>query len=197
MKPNLNVYITRTIMDTKTGKTIKKYRKRQARSFVKAFMQFMEIMTAHAYNVASGAVNITDTGGTPRSTSYSVESQQRATYGEAPANDSSYGIQIGTGTTAPAITDHTLETKIGHGVGAGQMQYGACSVQTAGVVGATMELNIVRTFINGSDDTITVKEVGWVVGKELTFFLWIRDAVDDAVANGQTYTVTYTLTTTV
>lgn len=199
MKGNLNLYITRTITDTKTGKVIKRYRKRQAKSFVKAFMQLLEIHMAHAWSESSGAVTIKDVGGDEQSMTVSDTSSDQFFACEAPANQSYYGIQIGTGITAPAIADFTLETQIAHGAVATQMQYGTCSVQSAGIVGATMEMTITRAFVNASGGLITVKEVGLVcTSDEVTFdFLLIHDAVDDAVADGQTYTITYTLITTV
>lgn len=193
---NMNLYITREIRD-KNGKLIKRWRRRQSKSFVKQWMQLLEAIMAHAYGANADAVTIKDTGNTNRSVFAQVTDSYYWLAAEAPANTSTYGTQIGTGTTAPTTADYSMETQIAHGVGAGQMQYGACSVQSAAVNGASMEMNITRAFVNGSGGAITVREVGLVVDTIGFMFLVLRDAVNDTVNDGQTYTVTYTLQTTV
>ena len=198
MKANMTVYITRTITDTKTGKVIKRYRKKQSKSFVKAFMQHLEAMMAHAYNAQSDSVTIKDTSNTERSVNVYTTDSQLYFGVEAPVNTDTYGVQIGTGTTAPAVADYTIETQIAHGTGAGEMEHGATGVGSATVSGSDMEMTITRAFVNNSGGAITVKEVGLTAETQSTWmFLLLRDAVNDAVADGQTYTVTYTFTTTV
>ena len=199
MKANMNLYITRTITDTKTGKVIKQHRKKQCKSFVKAFMQCLELLMGHEKGENSDDITIKDTANAPQTATWRTDNADDHGGVEAPANIDTYGIQIGTGTTAPTVSDYTIETQIAHGAGAGQMQYGAGSVQSATVSGAKMEMTITRAFVNASGGSITVKEVTLVTTWQPFFynFLWLRDAVDDAVGDGQTYTVTLTLETTV
>lgn len=198
MKGNVNLYITRIITDTKTGKIIKKYRRKQSKSFVKAFMQTLEAQFAHASGVLCDAVSIKDTAGANHDVTMASDADYYNAL-EAPANTELYGVHIGIGTTAPTVNDYAMETKIAHGSVATKMEYGACGVGVATVSGSDMELNITRPFVNSSGGSITVKEVGIVCATTIGpyYHLITRDAVDDAVADGQTYTVTYTLTTTV
>jgi len=195
----LKLYITRTITDTKTGKVIGGHRRRLCKSFVKAFMQHLEILMAHAFDASSDLVSIKDVDGTDRSVSVGAIDSDLYFACEAPPNEGLYGTLIGIGTTAPAVADHTIETQILHGIStAEKMEHGATSIQSAGVSGSDMEMTITRAFVNSSGGTIVVKEVGVVTKTKTTwYFLILHDAVDDSVANGQTYTVTYTFTTTV
>lgn len=114
----------------------------------------------------------------------------------APANNNVYGVQVGTGTTAPTINDTKLETKITHGVGAGQMQYSAVTFGAPTSDGSTAHFTITRDFSNNSGGSITVKEIGLAVNfysylGSTEIILTIRDAVDIAVPDGETLTVNY------
>lgn len=192
---NLKLEIIRTWK--KDGKIVK-VRKKQSRSFVKAWLQLIEMALAHPYNTASDSVNITDTSNTARACSWATEDAQTHWALEAPVSNTNYGVLIGTGTTAPATADYGMETLIAEGAGAGQMNYAATSVLAAGVSGANMEMEMTRAIVNNSGGSITVKEVGLVVQNATTwYFLIVRDAVNDAVSDGQTYTITYKFTTTV
>jgi len=200
MKGNLNVYITRTITDTKTGKIIKKFRKKQSRSFVKAFMQCLELAMAHVGAQQSTNVTIKDTSNADNLCSFGDDDAKQHFGVEAPANIDTYGIQVGIGTTAPTVSDYTIETLILQGAAASKLVYGATTVQSATVSGSNMEMVMTRAFVNSSGGTITVKEITLVCTWKVTAqykHLLIRDAVNDAVNDGQTYMVTYTFTTTV
>lgn len=78
------------------------------------------------------------------------------------------GIAVGTSDTAFSVEDYKLDSIVTHGVGAGQLSYGATvvgggsgvAVYDAGV----WTMTISRTFNNGSGDTITVKEIGLMYG---------------------------------
>ena len=175
----------------------------KSHSFVLQFLQLLEILMAHAYADTAHNVSIKDTGGVSRtvqvgSTFYVVNYMAV----EAVATTQTYGVMVGTGTNAPATDDYTLQTQIAHGSGAGQMQYGACSMSAAGIVGANVDLYLVRPFINGSGSTITLKEVGVVVSNLYSsngqgFFLIAHDSVDQAVANTECALVSYDIRTTV
>ena len=135
MKANLNLFITRTI---------------QAKSFLKAFLQFQEFHMAHAYGANCDAITIKDTGGTDRALQQAAYDLKNFGALEALATDDAGGILVGIGTTAPDVSDNAMETLTAHGLGATQLEYGACGVGAATVVGSKMVMNIVRAFINSS-----------------------------------------------
>lgn len=198
MKGNLIIYITRTIKDTKTGKVIKRYRKKQSRSFVKAFMQCLELAIAHQGGINSTNVTIKATNNADNVCSFGDDDSKHNFGVEAPANIDTYGIQVGIGTTAPTVSDYTIETLILQGAVADKFVYGATVVQSATVSGSEMNMIMTRVFVNNSGGTITVKEVTLVCTWKITAqykHLLLRDVVNDAVNNGQTYTITYTFTT--
>jgi len=115
------------------------------------------------------------------------------------------GIRVGTNNTAVNISQTSLYTPIAHGVGAGQLTHGACTLDVLIESNPTVTLKIIRTFSNGSGDTITVKEIGLFcygfVAATPTYasFMLGRDVPSPTidVLNGQTLTVRYILTTTV
>jgi len=118
-------------------------------------------------------------------------------------DDDSFGLVVGTGTTAPDNMDYKLETLIAHGVAATQLDYGGTSYVAVTEVGANIDLQILRTFTNSSGGDITVEEVGiYAIAVETggtnKVVAIIRDVTGGIlVANGQTLTLTYTLRTTV
>lgn len=122
----------------------------------------------------------------------------------APTTITTYGILAGTGVTAPATLDYTMQTLIAHGIAAGNLLYQATAVGGAGVVGANTDTIIARVLVNGSGGTVTIKEVGMAValnayGDTTTahYFLVAHDAVNQAIANGEVAIVSYDFRTTV
>lgn len=190
------------IFDPK-GKLYKTTGDQPSHSFVKQFLQLMEILMAHPYDSYPDSVTIVDTGGSGRSYSASQSSYiSHLMATEAGAGNTTYGILVGTGETAPATGDYSLETQISHGTGAGQLSYGATTVDHATEIGANMDMIITRAFVNGSGASITIKECGIVVrhmhwGSGYYYFLIIHDAANQAVPDGYTAYVTYTIRTTV
>jgi hypothetical protein len=179
---------------------LKRSRRRICRSFVKAFLQMMEVLTAHAYDDYSDAVTIKDTSNTDNN----IQNNSTDTGGdklfasEAPAGNTSYGLLVGTGVTAPTVSDYTMETLIAHGTAATQLSYGATAVSAATVSGTSTILAIIRSYTNGSGGAITVKEIGWVTETyNAKYNLMLRDSVDQAIADAATSTLTLTIVTTV
>lgn len=112
-----------------------------------------------------------------------------------------YGIVVGTnaGTTAEDNENYALDTKIAHGVGGGQLGYQAVTFIYAREVGANVDLDVSRVFANTSGGAITVREIGIICRNttDAKFHLLLRDVVaDEAVADGFSLTVIYTLRTT-
>jgi hypothetical protein len=117
-------------------------------------------------------------------------------------NVDTYGILVGTGTTAPTIDDYQMETKITHGIGAGQLQYSAVAFGAPTSDGTVSHFTITRDFSNASGSPITVREVGLVVligrmGSGSDYYLTIRDSVNITIPDGETLTVNYRLQATV
>lgn len=121
-----------------------------------------------------------------------------------PALDDSYGIVVGTnaGTTAEDNENFKLDTKILHSDAgaAGKMNYRDVQFTAPRVVGPNVDFDISRAFLNETGVTITVKEIGIICHADWRgwYHLLLRDVVsDEAVLDGYTLTVIYTLRTTV
>lgn len=110
------------------------------------------------------------------------------------------GIVVGTGNTAVTVDDYALETKIAHGVGAGQLSYQAVSADAdcANSPAGTWFVNINRTFINNSGDSILIKEVG-IYAKSTNYYCIERTVLDTpyTVLNGEGCVVNYKIAITV
>jgi len=180
----MELWIEALVKDKK-GKVLKRL-ERKAHSFVGNFIRCL------AVQFVSGKEAITDVGGNavnPYANQYSLKA------GAGSGNDD-FGIQAGTGTNAVSINDTALQTKIAHGTGSGQLQYGAVTFGATACDASKCECTITRDFANGSGGDITVNELGLVLqmydggNKNI---LVARDVVSGgiAVANGQTLTVNY------
>jgi len=177
----------------KNGKIIHRTHKRRSHSFVR---QFLQIFYPHTSEIAYNGVVTDITNATKNIV------QNSNNFGMAGGvGDDEVGIVVGTGSTAESVDDYKLDTKIVHGAGGGELQYGNQAFNIP-VVGAT-EVNyvITRTFVNGSGGAIVVAEIG--IDIEATSaaanFLAVRDVLPstESVADGLTLTVQYTFTTTV
>jgi hypothetical protein len=171
-----------------------------SKSFVKQFLQIFWMQCSwpsSGYGMLPRLVKGTD------GTEYYLGAYTYTWRCDAPANNDTYGVMVGTGITAPTIDDYQMETKIAHGIGAGQMQYSAVSFGAPASDGTTSQFTITRDFANQSGGSITVREVGLIVtGYQYEtgttrYFLTIRDAVNIAVPNGETLTVNYRIQATV
>jgi hypothetical protein len=178
---------------------------RPSHSFVIAFLQFIEAVTAHPSGVNCDPIPIKDTSGTTNNVSGSTPyngSFYNMMGWEAPASDDTYGIVVGTGTNAPTNADYSMQTKIANGTSTCQLQYQACSVGRGLVVGANVDLVMSRLFINTSGSTITLKEIGIydkinpASGAD-QFYMMVHDAVNQAINNQEVGIVSYDFRTTV
>jgi hypothetical protein len=186
----------RLLLHDRKGKIIKDTGEIPSHSYV---IQFLELINGYFDGVAITATDVNGAESTLLGTS------RIAYYGNlnAPATNDTFGIVVGTnaGLTPVSNTDYKLDTKILHGSAiADKLKYGAVTFTAPAVVEANIDMVIVRTFINDSGGTITVKEIG-IICKNTTdtkYHLLLRDVVaDEAVLDGYTLTVTYTLRTTV
>ncbi len=146
---------------------------------------------------------VRDAGNTLRQLGYATASFTWGNESAAntPAATTTYGILVGTGTTAPASLDYAMQTLTAQGSSANQ-QYQATAVGSSGVVGANVDTVIARVLVNGSGETITIREVGLAIlqidsAGTQRYFLVAHDAVNQAIANGEIAIVSYDIRTTV
>ncbi|MCL7393199.1 MAG: hypothetical protein LZ162_06200 [Thaumarchaeota archaeon] len=79
----------------------------------------------------------------------------------APDNNDSFGIWVGSGSTPVSPTDYNLSSKIPHGSGSGQLDYEPHTV-TSSYSSTSSYAEIARSFINRSGANVIVREVGIV-----------------------------------
>lgn len=118
----------------------------------------------------------------------------------ASAGDDTYGILVGTGTNVVTPADYSLQTKIAHGTGAGQLSYAGTSVLSPVTVGSTRYFDITRNFSNSSGADITINEIGYAVQSLSTYYIMMaRDKLTSGlvVPNLGTAHVRYRLSATV
>ena len=181
---NVKAYLKIKVID-ENGKCTY-YRRYRSRSFVANFLR--QIFT----NLSGQSVNNVNTSGG----SYSTSSEGAIGVADG-SNDSSYGILIGTGTSAPSIIDSNLSQVISNGSSVGQMQYGAVSVTGAVTNTSTNTgyITVTRTFTNNSGSSITVSEVGLVASSVAfnQFYLIIHDLLPTpiTVPNGSSLSISY------
>lgn len=107
----------------------------------------------------------------------------------AALNDDLFGLQVGTGTTAAAKGDNTLQTKIADGTSSGQLVYNAQVISAATAISGGYRLTLSRQFDNSSGGTVTVEECGLVsqcrdTGNAVKYALLVRDLQTQAISNG-------------
>jgi hypothetical protein len=79
----------------------------------------------------------------------------------APDNDDTYGIVVGSGSTPVSPTDYRLASKISNGTGTGQLDYEPQTV-TSSYSDTSSYFEIARSFINRSGGDVIVREVGLI-----------------------------------
>jgi len=199
----IKMYLTVKLSDEK-GKTVY-YKRIKSHSFLRGFIamlkgQFAARMSSDQYG---GNATVKDVNGADRGYpctagrwSYLSESLMNTHTTE---NDDTYGIAVGTGDLPNSLNTCSLDQKISHGTGAGQLLYGAPFYQDVySPSSGVLEFKLGRTFTNVSGATITVKEVGIIVrtfdaGVQAMSVLIARDVITPInVQNGYTLTVIYT-----
>jgi hypothetical protein len=113
-----------------------------------------------SYVSTASRSDLIDTSNTARPLRIAVSSATIAMGGNAPAGETTAGIVVGSSNTPVAIDQYSLQALIAHGTGAGQLQYGATTVDPIVKTATTWTLRIIRTFTNGSGATVTVYELG-------------------------------------
>lgn len=111
------------------------------------------------------------------------------------AGNASLGSVVGSGNTAVTLGDYKLDTQIAHGVGAGQLQYGATSFDAKPAqLAKQVFYRLYRTFTNGSGGDVSVFEFGIYMDIGTNFYACAcRDVLINpvVVANGSALTLAY------
>ncbi len=164
-----------------------------SRSYVQAWNQILNVQASQA------SKTVKDTGGTDRSAlphDFSLNCN-------APLSNVLFGIRVGKGTTAVAITDYALESPLGEGTGTDELEHLGVTFTTPAVVASTCSFTVKRIMNNASGATISgIKEIGcYVKFYALTsrYALGFRDILPSAVSvpDGGSITVIYTIAVTV
>jgi len=220
---NIDMRLTITVKD-KNGKIIKQH-KQHSHSFLMNFLAMLATMMVNSYNSYNNFFYYRSTTGTWWSPStggtYGATNSEELFDMLDDANDSTYGIVVGTGTATPTPNDYNLQSQIINGTGAGQLYYGAHSISptptttsngnmtsppspgTLTPSGNTTSFSVSRTFQNQSGASITVSEVG-ILAQSLGFnqpniyILIIHDLLSSAITipNNGVMAITYTISVT-
>jgi hypothetical protein len=152
--------------------------------------------TTSNYSTSSRA-DLIDTSGTARSLLLGGGTSTSTVGGNAPAGTADSGIVVGTSDTPVSLGQYNLQSPIAHGTGAGQLSYGATTVESL-VKDTAWYFRVIRTFTNSSGSSITIREIGLFVRFGLfspTYFscMLARDVPSTpiTVPNGSTLTVRY------
>lgn len=94
------------------------------------------------------------------------------------------GIQVGTGSTAPASTNYAMGTRIAHGQAEGQLVYAGSEIEPVVVSAPSATMLLRRFFYNKSGGAITVNEVGLYTTAFITTVAYIFLACRDVIAEG-------------
>jgi hypothetical protein len=111
-------------------------------------------------------------------------------------NDDSYGIVVGSGTVGIALDQYAPASKIAHGTGSGQLDYGVSSYEDlgldTGVSPPVYRFRFLRTFSNLSGAAININEVCIIARSYWKDFGGVRNDVKYMIARDvlpSTYTV--------
>lgn len=188
---------------SKSGLYLKDKRVEQCNSYVDNFNKWLYSLLCDSTGSLNGSA--VDTGGTARTINAGGSSGaviRLLMSGIYTSGVATGGIQVGTGIGATTISTYAIGTLIAHGIGAGQLSYGAISLDGWTTSGADSWYAISRAFTNSSGGNITVTEVTAVARMNSTtthHFLFERTKLSssETVNNGTTKTFTYKFKVTV
>jgi hypothetical protein len=164
----LRGFIEVTVWD-RDGKVVQKGRQ-EMRSFLNNFLKILEALF-RAGQVSMTSTTVTDTSGSSKTAFAEWYACSTCVFGggtpmgcKASSGDGSYGIVVGSGTTAVALDQYTLISPISHGTGQGQLSYGSMTVEDLGldqtVSPPVYRIRLIRTFVNFTSSAINMNEVG-------------------------------------
>lgn len=174
------------------------------RSFLLQYYLFTSSVQNTAYGTGAGVIAIKDTANVARSIPIATSASSALMCIAAPVATTTYGLVVGTDTTANTATQVALNTLIANGVGAGQLSYGVTALSSAS--GSTpCQYTMARNLANGSAAPIIVNEAGVYfsgayAGPTQDYWAIIRDVNSGGLVtinNGSNTTGTYTLSYTI
>jgi hypothetical protein len=139
----------------------------------------------------SPGITVTDVTGASytgvlRSDSTAYAKAQMGWYNQGEVGVDANGIVIGSGTTSPTRTDYSLQAKIAHGTGTGQIYYNRQIYELL----SDTQFRLTREFTNAGSD-LSVAEAGLIyqtgIGGSLRTLLLLRDvftAISVTTGNG-------------
>ncbi len=165
-----SIRLSMEIVDLPSGLSVV----RPTHSWVKAMAQIYSAMAGNA-----DILSIIDTS----SAAFTFDNGNTNSSGlraNAAINDDLFGLLVGTGTTAAAKDDDSIETKIADGTGAGELEHAVMVISAATAISGGYRVTLSRQFDNNSGGDITVKECGIVTqcrdtGNAVKYALIIRD----------------------
>jgi len=218
---NIDIRIEAKVID-KNGKIIKVH-KQKSHSFVMNFLAILGMLMLQPFGSVNNYYYVLATDGAWYNVAPGAQLPQILAMLDG-ANDSSYGIVVGSGTATPTPNDYKLGNQIQNGTGSGQLQYSAHSFSPAAgtgsindqtstpssgvltVSGNTTSFQISRQFTNQSGASITVSEVGIIAkisdwyqsGAQSVYVLIIHDLLSSPVTvpNLSILQITYTISVT-
>ena len=218
---NIDVKLTAIVKD-KDGKIIKVHKQR-SHSFLMNFLAILGMAMLQPFGNVNNYYYVLATNGAWYNVAPGAQLPQILAILDG-ANDSSYGIVVGSGTAKPTPNDYELQSQIQNGTGSGQLQYGEhlisptpgtgsvndqASTPTTGVLtvsGNTTSFIVSRTFTNNSGASIIVSETGIIAkisdwyqaGTQSVYVLIIHDLLSSPITipNGGIMAITYTISVT-
>ena len=110
-----------------------------------------------------------------------------------------WGIRIGTGSTAPTINDYNIQSGIAHAI----MNHGAVTFGLPASDASLSQFTVTRDFSNVSGGAVTVNEIALIAllykAQNGYAVMIIRDVITGGIAvpNGQTLTINYRVQATI
>lgn len=190
----MRVKITYDILVKDKNGKITRHIHKEGKSFV---TNFINMIGGQMRGISGDGYTMTDTGGTLRSLNTTSDAVLKA---NATIGNPAFGIQVGTGLTAVALGNTALVALIAEGVGVGQLNYSAMTINNPTTVGSTRQFILTRTVTNNSGASITINEGGLALtaaGASTWNFLVDRFLQTFAVANLASALITITISVTV
>ena len=171
--PVPETWITFEVFD-KDGKLVQKYQQRGHSWTRNAYnIIFCQIAAKNPSDstFAAGKLSLKDTGGIVRHNATRPINYYYTTNLDAlgagylrAAGIIAQGILVGSGTNVESFEDHVLQTKIGHGTGAGQLSYADSELHSVAYIAETKTLadTLIRYLNNNSGGSVSVNEVALV-----------------------------------
>jgi hypothetical protein len=144
----------------------------ESKSFLLNFCKVLYSMLATTGSATGGvtgvisSATVTDTSGYSQTAYAEWYSPGSTTCGggtpagmNAPDNDDSFGIVVGSGSASVSPTDYRLVSKISHGTGSGQLDHDTHATTTS-FSSTSSYIELARTFVNRSSGDVVVREVG-------------------------------------